>query len=75
MQFVPGCSSAQIVTAGAARTAVGRKGSLWTNLAQAIAQSQEALRLHPDCPEAEENLRVAKQNETTNGVGNRSLFV
>ena len=33
----------------------------------AVLQFQEALRLHPDFPEAEENLRIAKQSETTNG--------
>jgi Flp pilus assembly protein TadD len=30
------------------------------NVSQAIAQFEEALRLHHDFPEAEENLRVAK---------------
>jgi Flp pilus assembly protein TadD len=30
------------------------------NTSQAIAQFQEALRLHPDFPEAEQNLRIAK---------------
>jgi Flp pilus assembly protein TadD len=30
------------------------------NASQAIAQFQEALRLHPDFPEAEQNLRIAK---------------
>jgi Flp pilus assembly protein TadD len=30
------------------------------NVSGAIAQFEEALRLHPDFPEAEENLRVAK---------------
>ena len=30
------------------------------NVLGAIAQSEEALRLHPGFPEAEENLRVAK---------------
>jgi len=30
------------------------------NISQAIAQFEEALRLHPDFPEAEQNLRTAK---------------
>jgi Flp pilus assembly protein TadD len=30
------------------------------NVSKAIAQFEEALRLHPDFPEAEENLRIAK---------------
>jgi tetratricopeptide (TPR) repeat protein len=30
------------------------------NVSSAIAQFEEALRLHPDFPEAEENLRMAK---------------
>ena len=33
---------------------------------QAVLQFQEALRLHPDFPEAEENLRIAKQSQNTN---------
>jgi Flp pilus assembly protein TadD len=36
------------------------------NLTQAVLQFEEALRLHPDFPEAEENLRIAKQSENTN---------
>jgi Flp pilus assembly protein TadD len=35
--------------------------------AQAVLQFEEALRLHPDFPEAEENLRIAKQSENTTG--------
>ena len=34
-------------------------------MTQAVMQFEEALRLHPDFPEAEENLRIAKQSETT----------
>jgi tetratricopeptide (TPR) repeat protein len=30
---------------------------------EAIAQFEQALRLHPDFPEAEENLRLAKAND------------
>jgi Flp pilus assembly protein TadD len=30
------------------------------NVSKAIAQFEEALRLHPDFPEAEQNLRIAK---------------
>jgi tetratricopeptide (TPR) repeat protein len=30
------------------------------NASQAIAEFEEALRLHPDFPEAEQNLRIAK---------------
>jgi len=30
---------------------------------QAIAQFEQALRLHPDFPEAEENLRLAKASD------------
>jgi hypothetical protein len=30
------------------------------NVSQAIAQFEDALRLHPDFPEAEQNLRIAK---------------
>jgi tetratricopeptide (TPR) repeat protein len=37
------------------------------DVAQAVLQFKEALRLHPHFPEAEENLRIAKQSETTNG--------
>jgi hypothetical protein len=33
------------------------------HVASAIAQFEEALRLHPDFPEAEENLRVAKASD------------
>jgi Flp pilus assembly protein TadD len=33
------------------------------NAASAIAQFEEALRLHPDFPEAEENLRMAKTSD------------
>jgi tetratricopeptide (TPR) repeat protein len=32
------------------------------DVAQAVSQFKEALRLHPDFPEAEENLRIAKEN-------------
>jgi hypothetical protein len=67
MQFLSDFPSAQIVLAGAARTAVGRKRSLWINVAEVIAQFQEVLRLHPDCPEAGGNPRVEKQSETMNG--------
>jgi Tfp pilus assembly protein PilF len=35
------------------------------NMTQAVMQFEEALRLHPDFPEAEENLRIAKQSENT----------
>jgi len=31
------------------------------NTSQAIAQFEEALRLHPEFPEAEQNLRIAKE--------------
>jgi len=34
------------------------------NVPQAVAQFEEALRLQPDFPEAEENLRVAKATST-----------
>ena len=33
---------------------------VWHGMMRAIPQFQEPLRLHPDFPEAEENLRVAK---------------
>jgi len=33
------------------------------NTSQAIAQFEQALRLHPDFPEAEENLRMAKASD------------
>jgi hypothetical protein len=33
------------------------------NVSQAVAQFEEALRLHPDFPEAEENLRMAKASD------------
>jgi Flp pilus assembly protein TadD len=33
------------------------------NIPSAIAQFEEALRLHPDFPEAEENLRTAKASD------------
>ncbi|PYK18584.1 MAG: hypothetical protein DME55_06310 [Verrucomicrobia bacterium] len=33
------------------------------NIPSAIAQFEEALRLHPDFPEAEENLRMAKGSD------------
>jgi Flp pilus assembly protein TadD len=33
-------------------------------VSEAIVQFEEALRLHPDFPEAEENLRVAKNTDT-----------
>ena len=36
------------------------------DVGQAVSQFQEALRLHPDFPEAEENLRIAKESENTN---------
>jgi len=34
-------------------------------MTQAVTQFEEALRLHPEFPEAEENLRIAKQSENT----------
>jgi tetratricopeptide (TPR) repeat protein len=34
------------------------------NIPSAIAQFEEALRLHPDFPEAEENLRMAKGSDS-----------
>jgi Flp pilus assembly protein TadD len=37
------------------------------DVAQAVLQFEEALRLHPDFPEAEQNLRIAKESENTNG--------
>jgi len=40
----------------------------------AVLQFQEALRLHPDFPEAEENLRIAKQSETTQWTRMRREF-
>jgi tetratricopeptide (TPR) repeat protein len=33
-------------------------------VSEAIPQFETALRLHPDFPEAEENLRLAKENQT-----------
>jgi hypothetical protein len=33
------------------------------NIPSAIAQFEEALRLHPDFPEAEENLRMARGSD------------
>jgi Flp pilus assembly protein TadD len=37
------------------------------DVTHAVSQFEEALRLHPDFPEAEENLRIAKQSQNTNG--------
>jgi Flp pilus assembly protein TadD len=34
------------------------------DVGQAVSQFKEALRLHPDFPEAEENLRIAKESGT-----------
>jgi NADH-quinone oxidoreductase subunit D len=42
------------------------KNCEYRNFTQAVLQFEEALRLHPDFPEAEENLRIAKQSENTN---------
>ncbi len=37
------------------------------DVTHAVSQFEEALRLHPDFPEAEENLRIAKQSQNGNG--------
>jgi hypothetical protein len=67
MQFVPGFDLRKLCPPRWRRQRSGASPACGLTLPRQVAQFQEALRLHPDFPEVEENVRAAKQSETTNG--------